>query len=108
MIKHFIQFEWKQFFRSSYWQKSIGLNILMAFLALYFMLTFLALGISLFPILDKQFPDSDPLLILNGFLFYWFLADLLMRFFLQKLPVMKIKPLMVLPVKIIKILHYVL
>ncbi|MDP3358102.1 MAG: DUF5687 family protein [Lutibacter sp.] len=108
MIKHFIQFEWKQFFRSSYWQKSIGLNILMAFLALYFMLTFLALGISLFPILDKQFPDSDPLLILNGFLFYWFLADLLMRFFLQKLPVMNIKPLLVLPVKRSKILHYVL
>lgn len=108
MIKHFIIFEWKQFFRSSYWQKSIGLNILMAFLALYFMLTFLALGVSLFPILEKQFPDSDPLIILNGFLFYWFLADLLMRFFLQKLPVMNIKPLLVLPIKRSKILHYVL
>jgi len=108
MIKHFIKFEWKQFFRSSYWQKSIGLNILMAFLALYFMLTFLVLGLSLFPILDDQFPDSDPLLILNGFLFYWFLADLLMRFFLQKLPVMNIKPLLVLPIKRSEILHYVL
>jgi len=108
MIKNFINFEWKQFFRSSYWQKSIGLNILMAFLALYFMLTFLALGISLFPILDEQFPDSDPLIILNGFLFYWFLADLLMRFFLQKLPVMNIKPLLVLPIKRSQILHYVL
>lgn len=108
MIKHFINFEWKQFFRSSYWQKSIGLNILMAFLALYFILIFLALGISLFPILDEQFPDSDPLILLNGFLFYWFLADLLMRFFLQKLPVMNIKPLLVLPIKRSKILHYVL
>lgn len=108
MVKHFINFEWKQFFRSSYWQKSIALNILMAFLALYFMLTFLALGVSLFPILDKQFPESDPLIILNGFLFYWFLADLLMRFFLQKLPVMNIKPLLVLPIKRGKILHYVL
>ena len=86
----------------------MGLNLLMAFLALYFMLTFLALGISLFPILDKQFPDEDPLLLLNGFLFYWFLADLLMRFFLQKLPVMNIKPLLVLPIKRRSILHYVL
>ncbi|OGS73685.1 MAG: hypothetical protein A3F91_14845 [Flavobacteria bacterium RIFCSPLOWO2_12_FULL_35_11] len=108
MIKHFINFEWKQFFRSSYWQKSIALNILMAFLALYFILTFLALGISLFPILDKQFPESDPLELLNGFLFYWFLADLLMRFFLQKLPVMNIKPLLILPIKRRSILHYVL
>lgn len=108
MIKQFINFEWKQFFRSSYWQKSIALNILMAFLALYFMLTFLALGVSLFPILEKQFPDSDPLILLNEFLFYWFLADLLMRFFLQKLPVMNIKPLLVLPIKRGNILHYVL
>lgn len=108
MIKHFINFEWKQFFRSSYWQKSIALNILMAFLALYFILIFLALGISLFPILDKQFPESDPLELLNGFLFYWFLADLLMRFFLQKLPVMNIKPLLVLPIERRNILHYVL
>ena len=108
MIKYFINFEWKQFFRSSYWQKSIGLNILMAFLALYFMLTFLALGVSLFPILDKKFPESDPLVVLNGFLFYWFLADLMMRFFLQKLPVMNIKPFLVLPIKRGKILHYVL
>ena len=108
MIKQFINFEWKQFFRSSYWQKSIALNILMTFLALYFILTFLVLGISLYPILKKQFPESDPLIILNGFLFYWFLGDLLMRFFLQKLPVMNVKPLLVLPIKRSEILHYVL
>jgi hypothetical protein len=108
MIKQFINFEWKQFFRSSYWQKSIAINILMAFLALYFIMVFLLLGIALYPILKKQFPESDPLIILNGFLFYWFLADLLMRFFLQKLPVMNIKPLLILPLKRSKILHYVL
>lgn len=108
MIKHFLNFEWKQFFRSSYWQKSIALNILMAFLALYFILVFLALGIGLYPILKKQFPESDPLIILNGFLFYWFLSDLVMRFFLQKLPVMNIKPFLILPLKRSKIVNYVL
>lgn len=108
MIKHFINFEWKQFFRSSYWQKSIALNVLMVFLALYFILTFLVLGISIFPILKKEFPLSDPLVIVNGFLFYWFLADLVMRFFLQKLPFINIKPLLILPLKKGSILHYVL
>ena len=108
MIKHFINFEWKQFFRSSYWQKSIALNILMVFLALYFILVFLALGFGLYPILKKQFPTSDPLIMVNGFLFYWFLGDLVMRFFLQKLPVMNIKPLLIFPVKRSKIVHYVL
>ncbi|MFK5958926.1 MAG: DUF5687 family protein [Lutibacter sp.] len=108
MIQKFLSLEWKQFFRSSYWQKSVAINILMVFLALYFILVFLALGFGMYPILKKQFPESDPLLIVNGFLFYWFLGDLLMRFFLQKLPVMNIKPLLVLPIKRSKILHYVL
>tara|TARA_R110001583_G_scaffold22614_2_gene84670 strand:- start:85 stop:1563 length:1479 start_codon:yes stop_codon:yes gene_type:complete len=108
MIKHFLSFEWKQFFRSSYWQKSIALNILLGFLALYFMLTFLALGISIYPILKKQFPDSDPLIIVNGFLFYWLLGDLVFRFFMQKLPVLNIKPLLILPLKRSQILNYVL
>jgi hypothetical protein len=62
----------------------------------------------LYPILKEKFPNSDPLIIVNGFLFYWFLGDLMLRFFLQKLPVMSIKPLLILPVKRSKILHYVL
>lgn len=108
MISHFINLEWKQFFRSSYWQKSIALNILMVFIALYFILMFLGLGFGLYPILKEQFPDEDPLLIVNGFLFFWFLGDLMLRFFLQKLPVMNIKPLLTLPIKKSKIIHYVL
>jgi len=108
MISRFQSLEWKQFFRSSYWQKSIALNILMVFLALYFILVFLGIGFGLYPILKDKFPESDPLIIVNGFLFYWFLADLMLRFFFQKLPVMNIKPLLVLPIKRHKILHYVL
>ena len=108
MISRFLSLEWKQFFRSSYWQKSMALNILMVFLALYFIVIFLSLGLGLYPILKKQFPDADPLLTVNGFLFYWLLGDLVMRFFLQKLPVITIKPLLTLPIKKSKILHYVL
>jgi len=108
MVSHFLNLEWKQFFRSSYWQKSIAINILLVFLALYFIVIFLALGIGLFPLLKKQFPDGDPLLLVNSYLFYWLLADLVMRFFFQKLPVMHVKPLLTLPIKKSKILHYIL
>jgi len=108
MISNFFSLQWKQFFRSSYWQKSMALNILMVFLALYFILIFLGLGFGLYPILKEKFPSQDPLLIVNGFLFYWLLGDLLMRFFFQKLPVMNIKPLLTLPIKRSSILHYVL
>jgi hypothetical protein len=108
MIKHIIRFEWKEFFRSSYWQKSIALNVLMIFMALFLILTFLGIGFGLYPILQKEFPDSDPLKLVNGFLFYWFLTDLFVRFFLQKLPVIHVKPLLILPLKKGKIVHYVL
>ncbi len=108
MISHFLSLEWKQFFRSSYWQKSIALNILMVFIALYFILMFLGLGFGLYPILKEQFPNADPFLMVNSFLFYWFLGDLMLRFFLQKLPVMQIKPLLTLSIKRRNILHYIL
>ena len=108
MIKHIIRFEWKEFFRSSYWQKSIALNALMVFMALFLMLTFLGVGFGLYPLLQTEFPDSDPLVLVNGFLFYWFLADLFMRFFLQKLPVMHEKPQLVLPLRKRKSVHYIL
>jgi len=108
MISNFINLEWKQFFRSSYWQKSVALNTLMVFLALYFILMFLGLGFGLYPLLKDKFPESDPLIIVNGFLFYWFLGDLILRFFFQKLPVMSVKPLLTLPIKRNKIVNYVL
>lgn len=108
MIKKFISLEWKQFFRSSYWQKSVALNILLGFFAVYMMLSFMAMGVGIYPILKKQFPESDPFDIVNGVIFYWLIADLLMRFFFQKLPVLNIKPMLILPLKRSKILHYVL
>ncbi len=108
MIKHFISLEWKSLIRSASLGKSIALKIFMGFLALYFMAVFLILGFALYAILKKTLPDEDPFLVLNGILFYWILADLLMRFFLQKLPVMIVKPLLTLPIKKSKMVHYVL
>lgn len=108
MIKHFVNFEWKQFFRSTYWQKSIAINILLGFFAVYMILSFLIMGIAIYPILEDKFPDKNPLNIVNNILFFWFIADLLLRFFFQKLPVMNVKPFLILPLKRNKIVNYVL
>ena len=108
MIKRFLNLEWKQYFRSSYWQKSMAINILMVFFALYFIVMFLGLGFGLLFILKKAFPEQDAFVIANGFLFYWIIGDLLMRFFLQKLPVMSVKPLLTLPIKRSTVVNYVL
>lgn len=69
---------------------------------------FIFLGAFLFEILTKLFPEQNPFVIVNSFLFYWILGDLLFRFFLQKLPVMSVKPLLTLPIKRSTIVHFVL
>ena len=108
MIKHFINLEWKSLFRSASFGKSLALKIFMIFLALYMIVSFLVVGLALYPILKDVYPNKDPFIIVNGFIFYWIMADLLMRFFLQKLPVMSIKPLLTLPIRKGKMVHYVL
>jgi len=108
MFKRFLNLEWKQYFRSSYWQKNLALNLLLVFFALYMAVSFLALGVALYPMLKKFYPESDPFIVANGFIFFWFLGDLFVRFFFQKLPVMSVKPLLTLPIKRSSVVHYVL
>ncbi|WP_373075212.1 DUF5687 family protein, partial [Zeaxanthinibacter enoshimensis] len=86
MFRHFISLQRKSFFRSSSFGKSLAIKILMGFFALYMLVSFLGLGVALYFILEKQFPGSDPLLILSEYLVYWVLAELFMRYMLQKLP----------------------
>ena len=108
MISHFLKLEWKQYFRSSHWQKGIALKIIMGLFVLYFVAVFLAVGIGGYYILKKQFPDSDPLQFVNSYLLYAVLGDLIFRYLMQKLPVMSIKPLLTLSIKKSNLVHYVL
>ncbi len=108
MIKHFLRLEWKQYFRSSYWQTGLALKIVMIFFALYFLVSFLALGIGSFFIIKKLYPESDPLLVVNSYLVFAFLGDLVVRYLMQKLPIMNIKPLLIHPIRKKSIVHYVL
>ncbi|WP_248724624.1 DUF5687 family protein [Seonamhaeicola sp. ML3] len=108
MIKHFISLEWKSFFRSATLGKSIAIKIFMGFFALYFALIFAGSGFAIIMYLEKKQPDTDPFLFFNSFIFFWFLGDLIFRFFFQKLPVMTVRPLLILPVDRSQIVNYVL
>jgi len=108
MISHFLKLEWKQFVRSASFGKSIALKILMGFFALYFILSFLVIGAGSFFILKKTFPESDPLQIVNSYLIFAILGDLIFRYLMQKLPIMNIKPMLSLPVNKDSLVHYVL
>ncbi len=108
MFKRLLTLEWKAFFRSASLGKSIGLKILMFFLAFYFVSIFLLAGIGLYPLIVKYVPGEDPILVVNRFVLLWLLAELAVRFFLQTLPVLDIKPLLPLPVGKRKVVNFVL
>ena len=86
MFKRFISLEWKQFTRASYFQKGVAIKILLVLAALYFGGMALIMGGSMFFIIKKTLPDTDPIVIVNNFIIFWFLLDLVIRFFLQQLP----------------------
>ena len=107
-IKQFISLEWKQFRRASYFQKGVAIKILLFLAVLYFGGMAVFIGGIMFFGLKKIFPEIDPLMMVNNYLIYWILFELMLRYFLQQLPVMNIKPLMTIPVKRNSVIHYLL
>lgn len=106
MIKAFIFLEWKSFIRSSSFKMNLILKIILGIAAIFYSLMLLSLGVGVFYILKEK--DLDPLKTINQFLIYWWLSDLVIRYFMQKSPVMRIKPLLTLPIKKKTIIHYLL
>ena len=108
MFKKFLMLEWKAFFRSASFGQSLGLKIFLGFFAIYFLVSFLVLGIFLRDILLELKPNSNPIEVVNSYILLWLLAELVLRFFMQSLPVLNIKPLLVVPINRPTIINFVL
>ncbi len=106
MLKHFLSLEWKAFWRSAAFKANLIVTILKILGALYFGASFVVLGAALYFILDTQ--NIDPLLFVNGYMPFYFVADLAFRFFLQTMPTLKVKPLVVQNIKRNSIVNYIL
>ncbi len=104
MIKKFIYLEWKAFIRSASFGKNLAMKIIIGFLMIYFSLIFVAMGVGAFYVLKDM--NLEPLITINKFLIYYFLLDLVIRLLLQSIPVLNIKPLLVLPFKKPVIVHF--
>ncbi|MEO8237322.1 MAG: DUF5687 family protein [Flavobacterium sp.] len=104
MIKKFIYLEWKAFTRSASFGANLAMKILIGFLMVYFSIIFIGMGVGAFYILKKL--NLEPLVTINKFLIYYFLFDLVIRLLMQAIPVLNIKPLLVLPFKKPTIVHF--
>ena len=104
MIQKFLYLEWKAFFRSASFATNLALKILIGFLAAYFILLFLGMGIGVFYFLKKM--NMDPITTVNKFMIYYVVMDLLVRILVQKIPVMNIRPMLIFPIKKATIVHF--
>ena len=104
MILKFLYLEWKSFVRSASFGTNLALKILLGFLAILYTFLFLMVGIGAFYALKEM--HLDPLQTVNKYLIYYFLLDLGIRLLLQKIPVMNIRPLLILPFKRPTIVHF--
>ena len=75
---------------------------------LYLLGSLAMMGGFLYLILRKLVPEEGPMWVLSQYLIFWVLAELLVRYFMQKLPVMDIKPLLINNIKKEKIVNYIL
>lgn len=99
MLRKFLQLEWKAFFRSASLKKDIAVKVFLGFMGAYLILSALSLGIGLYPLLKEVFPAQTPMLIVNRFILLWFVCELMMRYILQNLPIINMKPFLVQNIK---------
>ncbi len=108
MKRSFFYFAWRELIRSANLSKNIAANIVLIFFALYFSAIALGVGFNLSIYIEKNFPSQSPITVFNSLIFYYFSFDLIVRIMMQKLPVFGFKPFLIVPVKRIKIAHYML
>lgn len=88
----------KKFFRTPQWELKLVARILIGFLILYFLVAFLALGVGLFFIIRKFFPDQEPVSVVNQWILYFLAIDFLSRYFIQNPPVTDVKSFLLQPI----------
>ena len=98
MLKHFISLEWKSFFRSASFKVNLVLKIFMIIGAFFMLLYAVGIGIGAYFIIE-EFVDPNPLKVINKYLIFYLAVDLVIRYFLQKMPIVNIKPLLYLPLQ---------
>ena len=104
LLKH----AWLEFRRSPTLTRNIVQTIFIGLIALYFILLMMGAAVALRPILEDMLPGKDLLLVTGGLIGYYFVMDLLMRYFVQKFPALAVKPYLPLPFKKSSLSHYVL
>ncbi len=108
MYKWFIVHQWKEKIRSLLWQRNLWMYILFGLFFVNLTVVFFTMGLYTGKLIKFAFPEADPVEKFSGFLLYYFLLDLIIRFLYQNLPAMSVTPYLHLPVKRSSIFNFLL
>lgn len=107
MIKLF-RYQYLSFQRSTYWEKSILLNLLLVIIGIYLLLNIVVIGLYVDGLIQIVYGLSDTISLLSGFLLFYFLLDFFARFLMQNTRLPDLLPFLILPISKRKLIHYAL
>ena len=105
MLQRFLYLQWKSFTRGAGFATGLAQKILLGFAWIYFAAIFASLAFVAFWGVQEELGE-DPLPIISGYLLYAFAFWILLRYFLQKMPIVHIQPLLVLPISKKRIVRF--
>lgn len=91
MFIKLLRLEIKNFLRNPQFGANLAMKILMFFVMAYFSVAFVLLGWGFYYIVKKQF-NVDAIAFFSRFFIYYWVFDLLIRYFLQQMPTQNLKP----------------
>lgn len=106
MTLTFLLHQLKAFWRSKNTGKSIAMRVAMGILIVYLLINILVVAFFLDRILEKTYPNQNIIQSFNSLLLYYFLIDLLMRFQMQELPTLSVRPYLHLRIKKNQLINY--
>lgn len=107
MFKKFLWLEWKSFLRSATFGTNMALKIVLGVVAFIYSILFIVASTFAFYGIKNEL-HQDPLVFVSKYLVYYFLADMVFRALVQKIPVVNIKPMLTLPIKRSTVINFVL
>ena len=104
MFLRLLQLQWKSYRRSAAFSSGVITSVIYLFGMLYFIGIFTLLGYGSFYVLDEEM-GVDPLRFINQYMIYGTSFWIVLRYFIQKMPVLNIQALLTLPIKVNTIVH---
>jgi len=105
MLQRLLYIQWKSFTRGAGFATGLAQKILLGFAWIYFAAIFASLAFVAFWGVQEELGE-DPLPIVSGYLLYAFAFWIVLRYFLQKMPIVHIQPLLVLPISKKRIVRF--